>query len=71
MLLKTLERFHIYRFRLFRKCFQIGEETSLIKEFSKEQIEKKATESTNRKQRRDNKEPFNQLLDEAIEKSAG
>lgn len=38
---------------------------------SKEQIEQKATESTNRKQRRDNKDQFIQLLDEAIEKSAG
>ncbi len=42
-----------------------------MKELSKEQIEKKATKSTNREQRRDNKDKFNQLLDEAIEKSAG
>ena len=42
-----------------------------MKELSKEQIEKKASESTNRKQRRNNKDKFNQLLDETIEKSAG
>lgn len=51
--------------------FQIGEGSTQMKELSKEQIEKKVFESTNRKQRRDNKDKFNQLLDETIEKSAG
>ena len=69
--LKLWREFTFIDLDYLENVFQIGEDTSLMKELSKEQIEKKASESTNRKQRRDNKDKFNQLLDEAIEKSAG
>lgn len=69
--LKLWREFTFIDLDYLENVFQIGEDTSLMKELSKEQIEKKATESTNRKQRRDNKDKFNQLLDDAIEKSAG
>lgn len=69
--LKLWREFTFIDLDYLENVFQIDEDTSLMKELSKEQIEKKATESTNRKQRRDNKDKFNQLLDDAIEKSAG
>jgi hypothetical protein len=69
--LKLWRKFTFVDLDYLENVFQIGEESSLMKELSREQIEKKASESTNRKQRRDNKDKFNQLLDETIEKSVG
>lgn len=69
--LRLWRKFTFVDLDYLENIFQIGEDSSLMKEFSKGQIEKKASEITNRKQRRDNKDKFNQLLDETIEKSAG
>lgn len=69
--LKLWREFTFIDLDYLENVFQIGEDTSLMKELSQNQIERKVTESTNRKQRRDNKDKFNQLLDEAIEKSVG
>ena len=69
--LKLWREFTFVDLDYLENIFQIGEDSTLMKELSKEQIEKKASESTNRKQRRNNKDKFNQLLDETIEKSAG
>lgn len=69
--LKLWREFTFVDLDYLENIFQIGEDSTLMKELSKDQIEKKASESTNRKQRRDNKDKFNQFLDETIEKSAG
>lgn len=69
--LKLWRNFTFIDLDYLENIFQIGEDSSLMKELSKGQIEKKVSESTNRKQRRDNKDKFNQLLDETIERSAG